>query len=116
MSDAYVPQISADLATLKARLGTRGTTDDELLTNALIVAEQWVSSRVFPSDRDPSTRHDEVSEAILLFAARLYGRKNTPHGESSGWTELGIVQFVADDPDIRILLERHLDYDLVGLA
>lgn len=82
----------------------------------LDVAEAWVVDRVYPTpDGDPATRHPEVTEAILILAHRLFTRRNSPEGVS-GWGDLGVVRILATDPDIRALLELHLDYTKAGIA
>ena len=57
----------------------------------------------------------EVQEAILLLAARLYKRRQSPEGVA-GWGDLGVIRIVARDPDIELLLEHHLDYLKAGVA
>lgn len=82
----------------------------------LDVAEAWVLDRVYDvPDADPATRHPEVTEAILMLAHRLYTRRNSPEGVA-GWGDLGVVRVLASDPDIRALLELHLDYSKAGIG
>ena len=100
---------------LKVRLGVKQPGTDDLLTTALAVAISWVNDRVYPVDQDPATRHDDVVEAIMILASRLYARRNSPEGVT-GWADLGFVRIVANDPDLNALLERHVDYTIVGLA
>jgi len=106
------------LAELKRRLGIMpsNTNTDELLQWSLDVATAWVEDRVYPDpDSVAGHRHHEVVEAILLLAGRLYARRNSPEGVA-GWNDLGLVRIVADDPDLRSLLEHHIDYTWVGIA
>lgn len=105
----------ADLDLLKSRLGTKGDTYDDQLTHCLAVATAWVGDRVVV-DPDPLVaRPADVTEAILLIASRLYARRNTPEGVA-GWGDLGVIRIIARDPDVEALLERHIDYDRIGLA
>jgi hypothetical protein len=116
------------LADFKRRLNiTTPSTADEQLQWVLDVATAWVNERVYPVDQDPTTRHPQVSEAILLQASRWYARRNTPEGVA-GWNELGVTtmggagqlgmgaRVTGLDPDVVTLLERHEDYTIVGFA
>jgi hypothetical protein len=124
MSDTPRPT----LADFKRRLNiTTPSTADEQLQWVLDVATAWVNERVYPVDQDPTTRHPQVSEAILLQASRWYARRNTPEGVA-GWNELGVTtmggagqlgmgaRVTGLDPDVVTLLERHEDYTIVGFA
>jgi hypothetical protein len=80
------------------------------------VAVAWVEDRVYQvPDQTPGTRHPEVTEAILLLAQRLVQRRSRPEGVA-GWGDLGVVRILADDPDVRRLLELHLDMGRAGIA
>lgn len=94
----------ADLDMLRARLGIKTTTDDAILMSSLDTARAWVAERVI----DSHWPLPDVQEAVLLHASRLFKRRQSPEG-ISGWDDLGAVRIIASDPDIRALLEMHLD-------
>lgn len=99
----------------RTRVRAVGPLDAHTL-QCLAVAEAWVVDRVYATpDADPDLRHPEVTEAILLLAHRLFTRRNSPEGVA-GWGDLGVVRVLASDPDIRALLEYHLDYSRTGIA
>jgi hypothetical protein len=104
--------VKADLPTLKDYVGTRTNTDDVLLADRLVVAREHVYHRVYLTDR----AHNDVQEAILLLASRLYKRRQSPEGVAGFGGEGGVVRILAGDPDIIDLLERHLDYTRAGIA
>lgn len=105
-------EVLATLPTLKLYVGTRTTQDDELLKERLIVATEWVYERVMPERR----LHNEVQEAILLLASRLYKRRQSPEGVAGFGGDGGVVRILAGDPDIADMLERHLDMRNAGIA
>lgn len=109
--------IQPSLETFKARLGIDATiTDsDDVLTWCLDVARGWVLDRIYAVPVDYGDTHPECVDAVLIIAARLYARRNSPEGVA-GWNELGVVRIVASDPDVSALLERHVDYGNAGLA
>lgn len=101
-----------DLDTLKVRLGVKTNTDDGILAGDLESATAWVYDRVYVEMQTDA----EVQEAILLIAARLYKRRQSPDG-LAGWTADGIVARIGTaDPDVRRLLTRKLDMTTVGLG
>lgn len=104
--------IVADLDTLRAYVGARGTQDDALLEARLIVATERTYERTYP-DR---WAHNDVQEAILLLASRLYKRRQSPEGVAGFGGEGGVVRIIAGDPDYNDLIERHLDMTKVGFA
>ena len=53
--------------------------------------------------------------AIVLLASRLYKRRNSPEGVA-GWSDLGVVRIMAQDPDIERLLEWKYDLLRAGIA
>jgi len=110
-----VADLTADLAGLRAWLGVKGTENDPLLEQAIDVAVAWVNARVYAVDQDPSTRHLDVTQAMLQLASRLYARRSSPEGVA-GWSDLGVVRILNSDPDINGLLEHHIDYGMAGLA
>lgn len=104
--------VVADLDTLKRYVGARTDTDDVVLQERLVTATNWVYDRVYPEDR----AHNEVAEAILLVASRLYKRRQTPEGVGGFGGEGAVVRIASSDPDVISLLERHIDYSKVGIA
>lgn len=97
--------VVADLATLKLYVGTRTDLDDVLLQQRLDTATAWVYERTM-EDR---WGHPDLQEAILLFASRLYKRRQSPEGVAGFSAEGVVVRVLREDPDIRLLMERHLD-------
>lgn len=93
----------ADLESLKAMIGSVSTKDDTLLAVCLETAGAWVQDRVH-SYYLPAP---PVQQAILLFASRLYKRRQSPEGVA-GWDEMGAVRIITRDPDIERLLEQYL--------
>lgn len=103
---------TADLATLRSYVGAVSTADDTLLSERLASARAWVEARVM----EDSVGTDEVEEAILLMASRLYARRNSPEGTMGFGGEGIVVRVMASDPDIKALLERHWDMSCVGIG
>lgn len=54
---------------------------------------------------------DEVHEATLILAARLFKRKDSPEGVL-GSSEWGVVRLSRRDPDVLALIEHLIDYGL----
>lgn len=48
-----------------------------------------------------------VTEAVLLFAARLYSRRSSPSGVA-GFSDFGVVRVTATDADVRALLAPYV--------
>jgi hypothetical protein len=86
--------------------------DDALLLERLVSARTHVYERIKVSHRAAN----DVQEAILLLASRLYKRRQSPEGVAGFGGEGGLIRIVAADPDIVELLERHLDYTKTGFA
>lgn len=110
--------VVADLPTLKLYIGARTTQDDVILQERLAVATQWVYERV----KQIYWQHPDVQEAILLWASKLYKRRQSPEGVA-GWggaagfgTESAVARIVIVDPDVEALIERYRDYTNAGLA
>ena len=82
-----------------------------LLERALTAATAWVRERVYVDCFDD----DEMQEAIVLLASRLYKRRQSPEGVA-GWGDLGVIRILASDPDITRLLEHKLDMTKAGVA
>lgn len=102
----------ADLDSLRAYLGSQSTRDDSVLAGCLDVATAWVTARVYSA----SVEQPEVQQAVLLLAARLYKRRQSPEGVS-GWDDLGVVRIMSRDPDIAALLANHINVATqVGVA
>ena len=104
--------IVADLPTLKRYVGALSTIDDDLLTLRLAASTAWVYERTLETD----WAHPDVQEAILLLATRLYKRRQSPEGVAGFGGEGIVVRILATDPDIRALIERHLDTGNVGVG
>ena len=102
----------ADLGTLKAYVGARTDQDDELLQGRLTAAKEWVYVRVYEADR----ASNDVQEAILLLASRLYKRRQSPEGVAGFGAEGVLIRIIARDPDISGLLEQRLDMTRAGIA
>lgn len=96
---------TADVPTLRRYLGATSSSDDDLLGDRLDVARAHVERRVYAT----SVGLDEVEEAILLLAARLYKRRQSPEGAAGFGGEGVVVRILSSDPDIVRLLERHAD-------
>jgi hypothetical protein len=105
-------EVVADLDTLKLYVGTRTDTDDPKLAERLAAATNWVYDRVYPEHR----AYNDVQEAILLLASRLYKRRQTPEGVGGFGGEGAVVRIASSDPDVISLLELHVDYSKVGIA
>ena len=101
----------ADIDAVRAALGTVSTVSNVNLTRALAAATAWARERVYPRRFED----DETQEAIILLASRLYKRRNSPEGVA-GWSDLGVIRVIANDPDIAKLLEHKLDMTQAGVA
>ena len=108
----YSAVVVADLATLKLFIGSLTANDDELLDDALAVAQEWVYERTMRCDWD----HPDVQQAILMLAARLFQRRRSPEGTAGFGAEGIVVRVLASDPDINRLIERHLELTNVGIG
>lgn len=91
-------------------VGATSTKDDALLAQALQTAGEHVRSRCYPESWNTS----EVQHAVLMLANRLYKRRQSPDGTSGFGGDGLVVRVIANDPDIRALLERHQDMRNVG--
>lgn len=106
---------SSDLDLLRQRMGLAGK-PTAALAHDLDVATAWCEDRCYPvPDGTVGTRHPEVTEGILILAQRLHARRSTPEGVA-GWGDLGVIRILADDPDLRRMLELHLDTTRAGIA
>ena len=104
--------VVADLATFKRFIGSRNDQDDALLQSLLDVAVEHVYHRVMPE----RVAENDVQQAIILLASRLYKRRQSPEGVAGFGGEGGVVRILAGDPDVNELLERHLNYRIAGIA
>lgn len=104
--------VDAGLDALRSMVGATSTKDDALLTQALDVAGQHVRARVYPS----SWNESEVQQAVLMLANRLYKRRQSPEGTAGFGADGLVVRIMANDPDVKALLERHLDMTNVGIG
>lgn len=101
------------LADVKAvlRLGT-DTTDDEVITQNLAAAVQWVTNRVDPkwvpgTPTYGGTLPDPLFTVAQYEAARLYRRRDSVDG-TIGWGDMGVVRVGPKDPDIETLITAYL--------
>jgi len=102
----------ASVDELRNLIGMVTTKDDSVLGLCLEAAGSVVYDRVLAS----SVRKPEVVQAVLMLAARLYKRRQSPEGVA-GWDELGAVRIMVRDPDIERLLEQHVDVaKVLGIA
>jgi len=95
---------TADIDTLRARVGVTTTKDDSILQDCLSTSTSWAEDRAMADQ----VQSNEVQEAILLMASRLYKRRQSPEGVA-GWDDLGVVRIVANDPDIRDLMSQKIN-------
>jgi hypothetical protein len=103
---------TADIDSLRGMVGSQSTKDDGLLAMCLESAGGWIYDRVEAA----FIRKPEVQQAILLLAARLYKRRNSPEGVA-GWEDLGAVRIIARDPDIERLIEQYVcAYKVFGIS
>ena len=105
----------ADVATLRRRLGmtsNASAADDVTLAEVLAAAALFVDERVYAADVDA----DDVVEAKLLLAGRLYRRRMTPEGVAGFGGDGAVVRVLSRDPDVAELLGRHLDTARQGVG
>ena len=91
----------------------RGGVVDGLLTRALDATIEAIALRLGPWVPDPWPAN--VEQAVVLGAARLYKRRNSPEGVS-GFGDLGVVRVTSWDPDIEALLNPDLAFHFGGAA
>ena len=104
--------VRADLDALRTMIGAKGTGDDPVLSQALEAAGSWIYERVRPGE----IFHPDVVQAVLLMAARLYKRRQSPEGVA-GWDDMGAVRVLSRDPDVERLIEQHVDaYRVWGIG
>lgn len=104
--------VDAGLDELRDMIGAASTKDDALLAACLQTAGEHISARVYPTSWNSS----EVQHAVLLYANRLYKRRQSPEGTAGFGAEGLVVRILSNDPDINRLLERHMRLDDVGIG
>lgn len=104
--------IVADLTTLKLYIGARTTQDDVILQERLDAATQWVYERV----KQVYWQRPDVQEAILLWASKLYKRRQSPEGVAGWGGESTGARIVVTDPDVEQLIDRYRDWLKVGIG
>lgn len=98
------PATRASLDNLKALIGSQTTKDDAVLGVCLNAAGAWVYDRV----ESRFVQEPAVVQAVLMLAARLYKRRQSPEGVA-GWADQGAIVVVARDPDVERLIEPYID-------
>jgi hypothetical protein len=89
------------------------TDDDAVVESARLAALNYVIGRVDPAiwgDVPPiqvTPLYDDIYEAALLLAARLYRRRDSLDG-TIGWGDMGVVRVGLKDPDVEALLAGHM--------
>lgn len=104
--------IIADLPTLRSFVGASSTVDDERLQAALDASTEFVYARVYTASRT----NPDVQHAIIMSASRLFKRRQSPEGTAGFGGEGIVVRILATDPDVRALLDRHLDCLAAGVG
>jgi hypothetical protein len=104
--------VDASLDSLRAMVGAQSTKDDALLADALQTAAEHIQAAVYPESWNTSP----VQHAVLLLANRLYKRRQSPEATAGFGAEGLVVRIMASDPDVKALLERHLDMTKAGVA
>ena len=79
----------------------------EQVEKALQAAEQRVAARIMVQ---PDPRPGVIDQAVTMFAARLYRRRNSVGG-FEGFGDLGLARVPSLDPDIEDLLMQYLKYE-----
>ena len=96
----------ADLDSLKRLIGSQTQKDDAILSTCLHAAGTWVYDRVMAQ----YAQKPEVVQAILMYATRLYKRRQSPEGLASSVFDSEVAaRILSRDPDIERLLEQYLD-------
>lgn len=123
MADMAWPTEGDLLVQIQARAPLQDAQTAALVT-ALEAATQWIADRCGLSrtllvlvddvlDVVPTTIPAPVHQAILLYAAKLYARKDSPHG-IAGTGEFGVIRTGRYDSDAEQLLGPYLA--LPGIA
>lgn len=104
--------LKADVDQLRAMLAMVSTKDDGHLALCLEAAGAWIYDRV----EARYVSKPEVQEAVLLLAARLYKRRQSPEGVA-GWEDMGAVRIIGRDPDVDRLIEQYVcTYRVLGIS
>lgn len=104
--------VEASLDSLRLLVGSRSTTDDDLLSWALEAASDVIRPRVY----DWAWGRSAVQEAVLLKANRLYKRRTSATGVEGFGPEGFAVRVNATDPDVEELIEQYIDMSKAGVA
>jgi hypothetical protein len=80
----------------------------DVLGQTLEVSIAWTYDRCVPLD--PARLPPQVSQAMLMTAARLFRRRNSVSG-FEGFGELGFAPVRGMDADVERLLTRWLDWE-----
>lgn len=86
-------------------LRTVSSSEAEVLTDCVNTATAAVAERVMPEylvEPVPA----EVDQAVTLYSARLWKRRNSPEGVA-GFGDVGAIRVSALDPDVELLLMRY---------
>jgi hypothetical protein len=89
------------------------STDDAVVESARLAAINYVIGRVDPAiwggvpPLEVSPLYDDIYEAALLLASRLYRRRDSLDG-TIGWGDMGVVRVGLKDPDVEALLAGHM--------
>ena len=103
--------MKADLDAVRAALGTVSNVSNTNLSRALAATSAYVEERVYPQMFDD----DDTQYAVIMGTIRLYKRLGSPEGVA-GWSDMGVVRILGDDPDISRLLEHKIDMTRAGVA
>lgn len=104
--------VDASLDSLRTLVGSRSTTDDDILTWALEAATDEIRPKVY----EWAWNRSAVQQAVLLRANRLYKRRTSPTGIEGFGPEGFSVRVSAIDPDVRALIAPYRDMAKAGIA
>ena len=94
-------------------LRTISSSEAEVLTDIVETANAAIDARLMPVAVAPPVDpviEAEVDQGKLLYAARLWKRRNSPEGVA-GFGEFGVVRVAQLDPDVERLIGRYLLLD-----
>lgn len=104
--------VEASLGSLRTMIGAKSTGDDPILTWALEAATDLIRPKVYPEHWCRSA----VQEAVLFLANRLYKRRTSATGVEGFGPEGFSVRVLANDPDVKALIQRSLDMSKAGVS
>lgn len=104
--------VAADLDSLRKMIGSRSTTDDDILSWALEAATDVIRPLVY----DWAWGRSAVQEAVLLKANRLYKRRTSATGVEGFGPEGFAVRVAGTDPDVEDLIAPYRDMTRAGVA